>query len=844
LKLSTGLFFHFRLIQRRLDWENFAPLACIFTICLLPIELDSPRRSFRKLGGRAFSIRLEAMSMSTLHDLYQWLLSTISSWWALPLAEQVEEAIKLVLQVAGSWEFVRLFHERLFKRRAKLEKRLKWLEEERIENQKEIAELTDKLKAETLRLPETAIAKAEREWRDHNEDSAIRELEIWFKANAESISSIALHIAKFHISRAIPDPTGHLDTASNMLRLVRGASPNNEEAKELWRELDIVNASLQEQLILGDGTQIAWNKEMSQRLHEKGEALVPIIQTLGSVAQFFFNEGQISLAPLFADRAATLAMSGGRPLRTLWFTAETNAAAYHARAGRASEALRRIDRAIIEGQAFLDSRDLSLLKARYSRALVLVQQGRPGDALAEIDAFGPIEAEVRGARNPHVLETRWLHAEALAQLGRYGDALAEIDAFGPIQAEVMGARHPNVLATRYLHAKALVDLGRYGEALAEINAFSPIQAEVLSARQPDVLATRWLRAQVLGRLGRYGESLAEINAFAPIQIEVLGARHPHVLTTRSLRAQALDNLGRYGEALAEVDALGAIRVEVLGARDRDVLANRRLRARVLSHLSRHGEALAEINAFSPIQVEVTDARHPDVLTTRYLRAQVLDNLGRYGDALAEIDAFGPIGAEVKGAHHPDVLTTRFLRAIVISHLGRYADALAEIDAFMSEYVEALGSRHPFGLTAKSIRAECLANLGRWDDAISEMSAIDGSQEETSGLPPDLRTLILKSLRTGIEIASNRNVNCEAELGKTIRAIAIIAGKDAMETLWARYRLGRLLLESGRAKKAKAEIADVIARFDPLLDPGHILVRGTKALLGLTEGQPFDGKLPV
>jgi hypothetical protein len=47
------------------------------------------------------------------------------------------------------------------------------------------------------------------------------------------------------------------------------------------------------------------------------------------------------MAPLFVDRAAKLAESGGRPLRQLWFVAETGAAWYHGLAGQSPEALRR-----------------------------------------------------------------------------------------------------------------------------------------------------------------------------------------------------------------------------------------------------------------------------------------------------------------------------------------------------------------------------------------------------------------------------------------------------------------------------------------------------------------------
>jgi hypothetical protein len=45
------------------------------------------------------------------------------------------------------------------------------------------------------------------------------------------------------------------------------------------------------------------------------------------------------------------------------------------------------------------------------------------------------------------LATRYLRAQVLQSLGRFADALAEIDAFASIQAEVLGARHPDTLAT-------------------------------------------------------------------------------------------------------------------------------------------------------------------------------------------------------------------------------------------------------------------------------------------------------------------------------------------------------------------------------------------------------------
>jgi hypothetical protein len=53
---------------------------------------------------------------------------------------------------------------------------------------------------------------------------------------------------------------------------------------------------------------------------------------------------------------------------------------------------------------------------------------------------------------PDVLATRCQRASTLQLLGRYDHALAEVDAFAPVQTEVQGERHPSVLLTRKLRA--------------------------------------------------------------------------------------------------------------------------------------------------------------------------------------------------------------------------------------------------------------------------------------------------------------------------------------------------------------------------------------------------------
>ena len=430
--------------------------------------------------------------MSDLHEFLEllssipgvaWLWNEIVEWRSLPFDEAVWAFVKLFLQILGAWEFIRLIYGWIFRRRHHLEETIKLLREETDLQRRDIArlgaektQLGSDLASAREKLPETTIARAEREWGQANHQAAARHLEAWLTANAESMSPIALHLAEFHISRAVPDPADHLTRARDLLRLARGATPQSKEAHELSGELDAVNAALQEQLIRDGDTPIAWNTNMGRALAGQGEALSPMVDTFRRIARYCLDKGLWRLAPIFADRAAELALAGGRALRRTWCEAASDAASCQVAVGRYDDAFRRIDHVVAEARDFLPSRDAVLLNAQFVRAQGLRFLGRYGEALAEIDAFAPTEAEVQGARHPATLATRALRANVLRFLGRYSEALAEIDAFAPTQAEVQGARHPATLNTRYLRATVLENLGRYREALAEIDAFAPIQA--------------------------------------------------------------------------------------------------------------------------------------------------------------------------------------------------------------------------------------------------------------------------------------------------------------------------------------------------------------------------------
>jgi tetratricopeptide (TPR) repeat protein len=604
--------------------------------------------------------------MSAWHDLWSALAflpdtaqvqKVVDAWRAEPLSERIWELVKVVAFTIAGWELLgRHLYRWIFKRRSQLEQRLELVEEELRDKtnaigklESENKQLSAELERARGRLPQAAIARADREWRDRNTVAAVRQLETWFEENVESIVSIALHLAKFHISRAVPDPGNHLDRARDLLRLARGASPTSREAEELSSELDTVNAGLQEQLIRDGDVQIAWNSGMAPRLGAQGEEMLTAVNAFREIAQFCFDRGLWRLAPIFADRAADLALSGGGALRRVWFSVETRAASFQIIVGPATDGLQRVDHVLAEARESFPACDVIVLNARQARVLALERLGRFHDALVEIDAFAQTQAEVLGARHPDTLNTRYSRAMALMQLERYSDALAEIDDLGQVYLEVRGARHPQTLQARHLSAAVLERLGRFHDALVEIDAFAQTQAEVLGARHPDTLSTRFLRASVLKDVGRYGHALLEIDDVGQISAEVLGGRHPNTFWTRWMRASVLSSLGRTGEALAEIDAFVYIQVDVLGE------------------------------------------RHPDTLSTRFLRALVLYNDGRYDDALVEIDDFGPVNVEVRGARHHYTLSTRRLRAACLANLARWEEALSEIEALYLIQVETLGA---------------------------------------------------------------------------------------------------------------------------------------------------------
>ena len=427
---------------------------------------------------------------------FDWVPGLIDHWLHLSLGGKVLEIVRLIFEIAGAWE---LFGNRLYgwlaKRRKQLEKMNEALEEEvRLLKQdlaklrKDLAACTTELAEARDRLPGAAIARADREWGHKNPGLAIRHLEEWYDANADSMATIALHLAKFHLAEAIPTPGNHLTRASQMIHIARGASRDSQEAREMSIQFDLVNGALQEQLIRD--AQIAWNDQVGR---EPGA--VSLVQTLHNIAQYCYDRGHWRLAPIFAHRASEVAARGGVPLRKMWCEVEAFAAFLQRAVGHSDLALVRLDSVLATTERAGLDRDPVSLTAHFYRADTLSSLGCYADALREIEAFAPIEAEVLGVRPSNVLTTESLRIGVRIASGADGNAANELPVLIAALAKSVGPHATQMLRARYRLARCLTIDGQIAEARTECHA-------ILAAFDPAFDPNHELRRAVQTLLGR------------------------------------------------------------------------------------------------------------------------------------------------------------------------------------------------------------------------------------------------------------------------------------------------------------------------------------------------------
>jgi tetratricopeptide (TPR) repeat protein len=597
--------------------------------------------------------------------------------------ERLWEFGKAVAAILGSWEFLRYVYRWIFRRRSRLERKVERLEEEAKWKDEEIRDLRAKgadldanLAAAKKRLPELVIEQADKEWRDNNQMRAIRELQNWFDANSNNISTIAACLARFHISRAVPTPGDHLEQARNMLRLARGASPDDRDLRRLSRELDLVSNELQERLIRDGDSQLAWNGDMAPRLGASGEAHRPLATALCDIAKHYHSKGHLLVASIFADRAAEVAQTGGRPLIRLWLSIEAIAGYFKFQAGDYHSAIDRLKTAAALASADLPAEDEVVLAARFYLAHALRVIGAHEEALVEVDSLLSTFTKIKGARKPYILMLRMGRADLLNILGESVKALVEIEELLELQIEEFGEHHREVLTTRYYWISILDDLHRYSEALIEIDALLPIHAEVKGERHPDVIESGRLRASILQMLGRHADALEQVNIIIPTAIEVLGTKHPRVLTYKRLRVELLYIIGRSEEALQESEMILRDTCES-GLPATDILKLHEFRFRFLRNTNRYEEILKEYEPVKHLVTNLLPASNILAISTHVFYAHALFGVGRYEEAAAILAEFGPILAEKLGGLNVEVVANRMVHVLALKQLGRDNEARDE-----------------------------------------------------------------------------------------------------------------------------------------------------------------------
>jgi hypothetical protein len=664
--------------------------------------------------------------MEELQGLWRWAssLTFISVIWThilwiaqLPWDQKILEGGKVFLQIVGAFEVIKFVYRLIMRRRAhmeekidSLEKDLKYEKEDHAKLKEQHNALGEELKATKEKLPEAALAAADKDLRHGNEDPANWRLEKWLEENAAAVEQIALRTAKYHISRSVPDPGEHLRKAKDRLTLARGVAPESEEARELSFDFDNVNASLQQQFFSADGEQIAWNSGMKERLEkEKGEGLLPVIQTLAAIREHLRQKGYWRILPVFAERTSALAFAGGKPLERWWFNAEWRAAQAISLAGRFPEALERIESLLRRGARFMPPKDEDVLTARFYKANFLMVCSRNGEALAELDGLLPIRTEVSGALASDTLATRELRTRVLVRMGLYRQAIDELNELRPLRLSVSGPRDENTFSLMFARADALLCLGRLGEAAAELQELIALESQCRDPSHPGLLYTRSLNARALGDLGRYDACLSELSDLIPLLTANSGPRHP----------------------------------ETLGAMFR--------KAQVLAELSRNTEAMKELETLLPQSIEVTGQGSELTLHARYLRAWLYKLAGRSEEAAHDMSEIAALAARSLGEEHPLTLQARFHEIILAAPLRKTDNDDFELRRLIDK-IEANGT---IALRMRADLAGFLYSRGRFREARIEIDAALARFDKATapsnallGFAKNLRELIDEKLDEG------------------------------------------------------------------------------------------------
>ena len=386
------------------------------------------------------------------------MLGQVWAWLQGPGAP-VANLLQITVAVIAAWSAAYSW----FRRRRRSDRaRIARLEEdlsrrtEQLERSKTKEEQLEATCAEiTDRLPETIVAKSQRELRDGNHGKAHDIVRDWLHLEGEDVARLLRAEVEWMVTHAV----GEHHLAGMVVACAYAAAaaaiwPGDAEAAELEAELRKFCVSDSTGALPSFVTALAVmdNVDADQRLNARA-----VDQALELERQAGILQGRASF------RVALLQVE-------------------HALGILCNE---------------LGAKASPSLRLQCERGGLLLGLGRYHEALADARAVTESYTTLLGPLHPNTLAGRHLQARVLGSLGRIAEALPIIEDVALKQAASpdLGPLHPDTLASRHLQAQVLHGLGQDTEALPIIEDVASKQSTSpdLGPLHPDTLASRHLQ---------------------------------------------------------------------------------------------------------------------------------------------------------------------------------------------------------------------------------------------------------------------------------------------------------------------------------------------------------------
>jgi tetratricopeptide (TPR) repeat protein len=184
---------------------------------------------------------------------------------------------------------------------------------------------------------------------------------------------------------------------------------------------------------------------------------------------------------------------------------------------------------------------------------VLALLGNRADAETEMRRAIEIGDRTLGADKPSRLHMHVLYARLLLDLGRPTEALAEIDATVASLTRSQGTRSHRYGEALETAGEIRMRLHRDAEAQPMLARACEIAAFTQGADHPELARCEVFEAEALAGLHRDAEALAKLSHAIPVMVKAEGESHLRVANAVRLRGTVEAALGHRGEALADLE---------------------------------------------------------------------------------------------------------------------------------------------------------------------------------------------------------------------------------------------------------------------------------------------------